>query len=144
MKLYEVRTTEYNGQQEYSNSHLLAAKNLKQAQALARAYFDKWYEDGRGNHISSDDPDSFEFMDGVITLKIKGISETTIDDWKDKQVELYSINKLARALVRCKRCQTLLMACQYIRDCLDVGGEQSRQFVDEIACLKKAIREARR
>jgi hypothetical protein len=38
----------------------------------------------------------------------------------------------------------LLTACEYIRDCLDVGGEQSRQFAEEIAYLRKVIREARR
>jgi len=144
VKLYEVRTTEYNGEQEYSNSHLLAAKNLKQAQTLARAYFDKWYEDGKGHHASPDDPDRFEFVDGCITLKIKGITEITLDDWKNEQVELYSINKLPKTMLSCRRCRALLTACEYIRDCLDVGGEQSRQFAEEIAYLRKVIREARR
>jgi hypothetical protein len=44
----------------------------------------------------------------------------------------------------CKKCKALLQACDYILDCLNVGGEQSRQFAGEIAYLKKTIREARK
>jgi hypothetical protein len=43
----------------------------------------------------------------------------------------------------CKRCKALLQACEYILNCLNVGGEQSRQFAEEIAYLKKVIRENR-
>lgn len=43
----------------------------------------------------------------------------------------------------CKRCRALLQACEYILNCLNVGGEQSRQFAEEIAYLKKVIRENR-
>jgi len=31
MRLYEVQATEYNGEQEYSQSKLLAAENIDQA-----------------------------------------------------------------------------------------------------------------
>jgi hypothetical protein len=44
----------------------------------------------------------------------------------------------------CKKCKALLQACNYILDCLNVGGEQSRQFAEEIAYLRKTIREARK
>ena len=44
----------------------------------------------------------------------------------------------------CKKCRALLQACDYILDCLNVGGEQSRQFAEEIAYLRKTIREARK
>ena len=44
----------------------------------------------------------------------------------------------------CKKCRALLQACDYILNCLNVGGEQSRQFADEIAYLRKTIREARK
>jgi hypothetical protein len=97
MKLYEVRTTEYNGEQEYSNSHLLAAKNIGHAKKLAREFFEKWYEDDTDSHADPDNPDKFEFMGGSIILKIKSIAETTLDDWKDSQVQLCSIGKLPKA-----------------------------------------------
>jgi hypothetical protein len=42
----------------------------------------------------------------------------------------------------CKKCKELLRACEYTLDCLNVGGEQSRQFAEEIAYLRKVIREA--
>ena len=44
----------------------------------------------------------------------------------------------------CKKCRVLLQACDYILNCLNVGGEQSRQFAEEIAYLRKVIREARK
>jgi hypothetical protein len=44
----------------------------------------------------------------------------------------------------CKKCRALLQACDYILDCLNVGGEQSRQFAEEIAYLRKVIRENRK
>ena len=44
----------------------------------------------------------------------------------------------------CRKCKALLQACNYIMDCLNVGGEQSRQFAEEIAYLRKVIREARK
>jgi len=144
MRLYEVKTTEYNGQQEYSNSHLLAAKDISHARKLARRYFEKWYEDNQDCHIDPDDPNRFEFLDGCIILKIDSIAETNLEDWKDRQVRLNSINRLPKGKTSCQKCELLLSACEHIRDCLDVGGEQSRQFADEIAYLKKVIKEARR
>jgi hypothetical protein len=144
MRLYEVKTTEHNGKQEYWGSHLVAARDIDQARKLARRYFEKWYEDGDDKHTDPDDPDRFEFIGGSIILEIDSVTETTLEDWKDKQVELNTIGKLSKAKSLCKKCEVLLVACEHIRDCLDVGGEQSRQFADEIAYLKKTLREIRR
>jgi len=144
MKLFEIRTTEYNGQQKYPNRHLVAAKHINHARKLARQYFKKWYEDDQDCHIDPDDPNKFEFMDGSIILKIDSIGETTLEDWTNRQIQLNSINRLPKTQVSCKRCELLLAACEHIRDCLDVGGEQSRQFADEIAYLKNIIKETRR
>jgi hypothetical protein len=44
----------------------------------------------------------------------------------------------------CKKCRALLQACDYILNCLNIGGEQSRQFAEEIAYLRKVIREVRK
>jgi hypothetical protein len=44
----------------------------------------------------------------------------------------------------CKKCKSLLQACEYILNCLNVGGEQSRQFAEEIAYLTKVLRETRK
>jgi len=143
MKLYEVKATEYNGEQEYSNSHLLAARNIDEAWNSARAYFEKWYEDGDSKHADPDYPDRFEFVGGCIILEIDSITETTLEHWKQQQVHLHSIGKLPRAKSAHKKCKALLAVCKHIRDCLDVGGEQSRQFADEIAYLNKAIKEAK-
>lgn len=141
MKLYEVRTTEYNGEQEYSFSHLLAARDLDHAKKIARKYFQHWYQDGETKHSKEDDPDSFEFVGGSIILRIKGVYETTLEKWLDEQIELHRVTKLPKAKASCKKCRRLSEACEHILHCLDVGGEQSRQFADEIAYLKKTIRQ---
>ena len=143
MKLYEVRATEYNGEQEYSQSKLLAAENTDEAWNSAREYFEKWYEDGDDKHADSDDPNRFEFIGGCIILEIDSITETTLEHWKQQQVLLHSIGKLPKAKSAHKKCKALLAVCKHIRDCLDVGGEQSRQFADEIAYLNRAIKEAK-
>ena len=143
MKLYEVRATEYNGEQEYSQSKLLAAGNIDEAWNSAREYFEKWYEDGDDKHADASDPDRFEFVGGCIILEIDSITETTLEHWKQQQVHLHSIGKLPRTKSAHKKCKALLAVCKYIRDCLDVGGEQSRQFADEIAYLNRAIKDAK-
>ncbi len=144
MRLYEVKSTEHNGEQEYSNSHLLAAQNMDEAWNLAREYFEKWYEDGDEKHADPDDPNRFEFIGGCIILKIDSITKTTLERWKEQQVLLHSIGKLPRTKSAHKKCKALLSVCEYIRDCLDVGGEQSRQFADEIEYLNTAIKENKR
>ena len=143
MRLYEVQATEYNGEQEYSNSHLIAAQNIGEAWKSTREYFEKWYEDSDDKHAVPNDPDRFEFIGGCIILKIDSITETTLERWKQQQVLLHSIGKLPRTKSAHKKCKALLAVCEYIRDGLDVGGEQSRQFAEEIAYLNKAIKEAK-
>lgn len=143
MKLYDVQATEYNGEQEYSQTKLLTAANIEQAWQLARKYFDKWYEDGNTRHADFGNPNRFEFIGGCIVLKIDSIIETTIESWIEQQVQLHSIGKLPQRQIACKKCQSLIAACEYIRDSLNVGGEQSRQFVQEIAYLNKVIKESK-
>ncbi|MCX5636510.1 MAG: hypothetical protein NTX52_02300 [Planctomycetota bacterium] len=144
MKLFEIKTTEYSGQQKYSNRHLVAAKDINHARKLARQYFKKCYRNKQNCCINLNYPDRFHYMDNCVILEINSIAETTFEKWEDRQVRLYSINELPKALVSCKKCGRLLEACEHILHCLDVGGEQSRQFADEIAYLKNIIKEARR
>jgi hypothetical protein len=54
MRLYEVKTTEYNGEQQYSGIHILAAKDMDEARSSAREYFENWYEDGDNKHANPD------------------------------------------------------------------------------------------
>lgn len=144
MRLYEVQATEYNGEQEYFQSKLLAAENIDHARQIARDYFRQWYDDGdEPQKHNTDNPDEFEFIGGCIILKIDSLTETTLEHWKQQQVLLNSIGKLPKTKSARKKCKSLLAVCEYIRDCLDVGGEQSRQFADEIAYLKRAIKEAK-
>ena len=193
MKLYEVQATEYNGEQEYSQSMLLAAENIEQARQMARDYFRQWYDDGdQPQDHNTGNPDEFEFVCGCIRLKIKGVKKITLDEWIRTQIALHSISELpdelmtwrvtgsaADLLEACKvltsytmdllyrlddqvnigeieeiqqakdaiakyspaeiPCTKLRNACQQMLDTLDIGGEQSRQFAEEIAMLKDAL-----
>ena len=79
LKLYEVQATEYNGEQEYSQSKLLAAENINHARQIARDYFQQWYDDGdEPQDHSTDNPDEFEFICGCNRLRIKSVQETTL------------------------------------------------------------------
>lgn len=143
MKLYEAQATEYNGEQEYFQSKLMAAENSEQAWQTARDYFRQWYDDGdEPEEHNTDNPDEFEFIGGCIILKINSIAKTTLEQWKEKQIALYSIGKLPKAKSACKKCKELLAVCEYILDCLDVGGEQSRAFAEEIKILRDALKSA--
>jgi hypothetical protein len=63
---------------------------------------------------------------------------------KPCQGELNKVDTLPKTKQPCKKCKSLLQACDYILNCLNVGGEQSRQFAGEIAYLTKVLREARK
>ena len=194
MKLFEVQATEYNGEQEYSQSKLLAAENIDQAWEIARDYFRQWYDDGDElEDHNTDNPDEFEFVCGCIRLKIKSIQKTTLNEWIRTQTTLHSISDLpdelmtrritgsaADLLEACKvltsyttdllyrldnqinladveelqqakdaiakygsaevPCTKLRDVCQQMLDTLDIGGEQARQFAEEIAMLKDALK----
>ena len=118
MKLYEVQTTEYNGEQEYSQRKLLAAKNIKHARQIARDYFKQWYDDGEEpQDHKTDNPDEFEFISGCIRFKIQSVQKTTIDKWIKAQTTLHSITELPDELVKtsiAKAVTQLLEACKVL------------------------------
>jgi len=144
MQLYDLQATECNGKQEYSQTKLLAAENIDQAWQMARDYFRQWYDDGDDpEKHNTDNPNEFTFNDGCISLEIDSIAETTMERWKEQQVELHSIGILPETKSTHEKLEVLLGVCEYMRDCLDVGGEQSRQFAAEIEYLNVAIRDAR-
>ena len=196
MKLFEVQATEYNGEQEYSQSKLLAAENIDQAWQTARDYFRQWYDDGDESEVhNTDNPDEFEFISGCIRLKIKSIQETMLNEWIRTRITLHSISELPEELITrriagsaadlleaCKvltsyttdllyrldnqvniadveelqqakeaiakynpvetPCTKLRNVCQQMLDTLDIGGEQARQFAEEITMLKGALKAA--
>ena len=80
MKLYEVQATEYNGEQEYSQSKLLPAENIDQAWEIARDYFRQCYDDGDEPEVhNTDNLDEFEFFDKTANeiadhLEVKEVS----------------------------------------------------------------------
>ena len=100
MKLFEVQATEYNGEQEYSQSKLLTAENIDQAWQIARDYFRQWYDDGDESEVhNTDNPDEFFFISGCIRLKIKSIQETTLNEWIRTRITLHSISELPEELI---------------------------------------------
>ena len=148
MKLYEVQATEYNGEQEYSQSKLLAAENIDQARQIARDYFQQWYDDGdEPQDHNTDNSDEFEFVCGCIRLKIKSVQETTLDEWIKTQITLHSIPELPDELMttRISRSGTeLLEACKvltsYTMDLLyRLDNQVNLGDVEEIQQAKDAI-----
>ena len=148
LKLYEVQATEYNGEQEYSQSKLIAAKNIKHARQLARDYFRKWYDDGdKPREHNTDSPDEFEFIYGCIRLRIKSVVETTIDEWIKSQISLHSIAEFPDELVTTKISRSsveLLEACKvltsYTTDLLyRLDNQVNISDVEEIQQAKDAI-----
>jgi len=100
MKLFEIHATEYNGEQEYSNNHILAAEDIDEAWQTAREYFSQWYDDGdEPDEHETDDPDRFEYCGGCIGLKIKGVGETTIEDWIRSRITYHTIGSLPAHLL---------------------------------------------
>jgi len=116
MKIYEVQATEYNGEQEYSQSKLIAAKNIDQARQIARDYFRQWYDDGdEPKEHDTDNPDEFEFINGCIRLKIKDVQEITLDEWINTQVRLHGIFTLPEELMKIPgSAADLLEACKVL------------------------------
>lgn len=148
LKLYEVQATEYNGEQEYSQSKLIAARNIKHARQIARDYFRKWYDDGdKPRDHNTGDPDEFEFICGCIRLRIKSVQETTIDEWSTTQIALHSIPNLPDELTATKMVRSsaeLLEACKvltsYTMDLLyRLDNQVNIADVEEIQQAKDAI-----
>ena len=148
MKLYEVQATEYNGEQEYSQSKLLAAENIDQAWQMARDYFRQWYDDGdEPEDHDSDNPDEFEFVCGCIRLRIKSVQETTLDEWIRTRIALHSVSELPDELMTTRitgSAADLLEACKvltsYTMDLLYRLDDQINiGDVEEIQQAKDAI-----
>ncbi|MFA6175054.1 MAG: hypothetical protein WC765_00575 [Phycisphaerae bacterium] len=148
MKLYEVQATEYNGEQEYSQSKLLAARNIKHARQIARDYFRQWYEDDdEPQDHNTDNPDEFEFVCGSIRLNIKSVKETTLDEWIKTQITLHSIAELPDELMTTpiiRSAAKLLEACRvltsYTMDLLyQLDNQVNLGDVEEIQQAKDAI-----
>jgi len=148
MKLYEVQATEYNGEQEYSQSKLLAAENIDQAWHVARDYFRQWYDDGdEPTGHNTDNPDEFEFICGCIRLKIKGVQETNLGEWIKTQITLHSISELPDDLVATRitgSATELLEACKvltsYTMDLLyRLDDQVNLSDIEEIQQARDAI-----
>jgi len=148
MKLYEVQATEYNGEQEYSQSKLLAAENIDHARQIARDYFQQWYDDGdEPQDHNTGNPDEFEFICGCIRLRIKSVQETTLDEWIRTQIRLHTISDLPDELMATRitgSASDLLEACKvltsYTTDLLyRLDNQINLGDVEEIQQAKDAI-----
>ena len=148
MKLFEVQATEYNGGQEYSQTKLIAAMNIKHARQIVRDYFRQWYDDGdQPRDHNTNNPDEFEFICGCIRLKIKSVQKTTLDEWMKSQIELHSIAELPDKLTRTRISRSgaeLLEACKvitsYTTDLLyRLDDQVNLSDVEEVQQAKDAI-----
>jgi len=156
MKLYEVQATEYNGEQEYFQSKLLAAENTDQAWQIARDYFRQWYDDGdKPEGHNTGNPDEFEFVSGCIRLKIKSVQKTTLDEWTRTRISLHSISELPDELMTTRIIRSaadLLEACKVLTsytmdllyrldDQVNIGDvEELQQAKDAIAKYTRIVK----
>ena len=148
MKLYEVQATEYNGEQEYSQSNLLVAENIDQARQMARDYFRQWYDNGdEPQDHNTDNPDEFGFVCGCIRLRIKSVQEISLDEWIKTQIALHSISELPDELMTWRitgSAADLLEACKvltsYTMDLLyRLDDQVNIGDIEEIQQAKDAI-----
>ncbi|MDD5458129.1 MAG: hypothetical protein PHF37_01880 [Phycisphaerae bacterium] len=148
MKLYEVQATEYNGEQQYSQTKLVAARNAKHASQIARDYFRQWYDDSDDlQDHNTDNPDEFEFICGCVRLRIKSVQNTTLDKWIRTQIELHSIAELPDDLRKpaiTRSADKLLEACKvltsYTMDLLyKLDDQVNIADIEEIQQAKDAI-----
>jgi len=139
MRLYEAQATEYNGEQEYSQSKLLAAENIDQAWQIARDYFRQWYDDGdESEEHNTDNPDEFEFLNGCIRVRIKGLGETNLDEWMRTRIVLHSIGALPESLI--ETALTKAVRCAVDDSCPKCGaGFDEREFTDKDFLDSEAI-----
>jgi len=101
MKLFEYHTKEINGEQEYHNTHLIAAENIDKAWEIARSHALEWYPDNdEPEQHKTDDPDVFEFLGGCIMLKIQGVGEISFEEWIRSQITYHSITEIPDELLK--------------------------------------------
>lgn len=95
MKLYEFYTTEQNGEQEYTESHLVRARDMKEARKLAIEYCKKSYDVEDDDEIEVGECNGslrFSFFNDEIIIGLGDIIETTIADWQQKILDQTLIN----------------------------------------------------
>ena len=145
--LYEVQATEYNDQQEYSQSKLIAAENIEHARKIARNYFSQWFVDDELENHDMSNPDEFEFVCGSIKLKINSIKKIAFDIWIKNQITLHSISELPQELTKTKiTCSSieLLKSCRnitsYTKDLLyRMDNQVNLDDIEEVRQARDAI-----
>jgi len=61
-------------------------------------------------------PDEFEFLNGCIRLRIKGLGETTLDEWMRTQIMLHSIGVLPEDLIETALTKTAIATLIILTD----------------------------
>ncbi len=148
MYLFEVQATEYNGEQEYSQSKLIAAENIERARDIAWDYFRQWYDDGDELQVhNTDNPDEFVFVCCSIRLKINSIERITFDKWLKTQIASHSISELPLELTRtriARSAEELLETCRnitsYTMDLLyKLNNQVNLDDIEEVQQAREAI-----
>ena len=86
-KYFEGTLEEHNGEQEYTYSYLIEAKNLREAKAKFKKFCSEWY--GEGQEIEEG---IFEFGFGCPMVENKGVEEIDKDEFIRNLVGRYSIS----------------------------------------------------
>lgn len=91
MKTFEIRATEYNGEQEYGIAKLVKADTFEEATQKARTFFSGWYSCQEDGESKTDDVDVFSFDCGCLIVSIQSVREINLEAWIAQQIELHTI-----------------------------------------------------
>ena len=86
-KYFEGTLEEHNGEQEYTYTYLIEAKDLDEAKTKWKQFCSEWYEDGK-----EIEENIFEFPYGAPMVINKGVWEVDREEFIQMLVNRYSIS----------------------------------------------------
>jgi len=89
VKCFHLRLEETNGGQEYSHDTLIIARNLQEAEEIARLHVEGWYDDA---DVKENEPGFFELDIGKIIYIQMELRETTREVFMSRMLENMILN----------------------------------------------------
>ena len=83
-KLFSFTLKEVNGEQTYTQDHLVLAAGQDQAYKKAFSYCKNWYLSDPSTYYYDKDKEIHYFDNGCIALTIESLTETTKENWLEQ------------------------------------------------------------
>jgi len=87
-KLFQLRFTERNGEQQYSYEYLIAALCEIEATEKAHSLVKQWYADPG---VEKDGENCYAFFGGCLTVEIESVFEITLVEYLSQQLLRYGV-----------------------------------------------------